>query len=183
MPTKTVTDFSTTVACPACRDLSRCHSEDLDADANKNLRHAIASGDDLGGVFELAASLAEARFAVSTGGGADSLKAAGYAATILNTQKRIAAAFAKLEPRRRPCSGCRLRDQLACLMYTAVEATADERAGVAASWQAKLIDACKELAYYAGDDHPNEESTLAALGRARDVFLAALAAESPEQLR
>jgi hypothetical protein len=167
-------------ACPACRDLSRRLSEDLEADANKNLRHAIASGDDLGGVFELAASLAEARFAISTSGGADSVKAVGYAATILDTQKRIATAFAKLDAGRRPCPGCKLRDQLACLIHSAIEAVIDERTGVAAPYQAKLIAACKELAMYAGDDHPNEESTLAALGRARDVFLAALAAMSPE---
>ena len=165
-----------------CRVCGTDHKHSDKLDATNRVAEAIAAGHDFGGVFDLANELAKARATIGVGG-ATATGAAHLAAVALQAiQVRVSREFARIEGRRTACRACEFRHLIETLIRTATRAVSDDRQGFAASWETDLIGACKELADYAGDDHPDEDSTQRVLELARDVFLRALAVLSPEQL-
>jgi len=171
--------MSASVTTP-CRVCGGRHNEYFQIDGIRAIAKAISSGEDLGGVFELGEKLAKARVAIGIGESVDTMEAHRAAADVQAAQAKVAAEFNRLASRRRPCRVCELRNRLAFLIDVAARAILEEREGSPAGYEFRIIDACEELARYAGDDHPDEDATRAVLDRARDVFLAALASTSPE---
>lgn len=170
---------ATITPCRICGDRD---SEYFQLDGIQALANAISRGDDLGGVFELGEALAKARLATGIGDGVATAESHRAVAAVLTAQAKVAAEFNRLVGRRSPCRLCKLRETLAFLSRVAFEAVADERQGVApAGYVQPLVDACRDLAGYAGDQFPDEDATRTVLDRARDVFLTALASVSPER--
>jgi hypothetical protein len=167
-----------TTTCRSCGGDHRSYAGQLEG--TQRIAEAIARGHDFGGVFELGNELAKARTKIGIDGETNNADAHIAAVSLQTIQARVSREFARIEGRRTACRACELRHLLATLMHTATRAVADDRQGVAASWESGLIDACESLASYAGDDHPDEDATLSVLELARDVFLQALAAMSPE---
>jgi hypothetical protein len=170
--------MTVTTTCRSCGGDHRNYAGKLEG--TQRVAEAIAQGDDFGGVFELGNELAKARTKIGIGGDSTTADAQLAAVSLQAIQARVSRQFARIEGRRGACRLCELRHLLATLMHTATRAVADDRQGVAASWESDLIDACESLASYAGDDYPDEDATLSVLALARDVFLAALVAMSPE---
>jgi len=167
-----------TTTCRSCGDDRRTYSDKLDATGR--IAEAIAQGHDFGGIFELGNELAKARTKIAIGGETKNADAHTAAVSLQTIQARVSREFARIEGRRTACRACEFRHMLATLICVATRAVADDRQGVAASWESDLIDACESLASYAGDDYPDEDATLSVLSLARDVFLQAHAAMSPE---
>jgi hypothetical protein len=170
--------MSVTTTCRSCGGDHRSYAGKLEG--TQRVAEAIAQGHDFGGVFELGNQLAMARAKIGIGGDSRTADAQLAAVSLQAINARVSREFARVEGRRGACRLCEFRHLLATLMHTAMRAVADERQGIAASWESGLVDACESLATYAGDDHPDEDATLSVLALAGDVFLQALAAMSPE---
>jgi hypothetical protein len=148
----------TTNAAPGGRD---CHDPDLVS--AENLAAAIATGTDLG-IFELCRSLAKARQAIPAGSSPRSYAAVQAAVGIRATFDKIAATIHSFDVEHPVCPCCTLRKQLDELIEVAAKARG----------RGPLASSCKDLANYAGDDHPDADATRAVLEHARDVFVTAI---------
>lgn len=157
----------------AAADHDHTHLFEPDAIAS-----AIASGKDLG-VFELCAAVAKAREAIPLGVCPRTPAAVRAAVGIRAAFEKVAAGIAEIDSVPQVCPCCQLREQLDRLIEVAAGPVSGEDADDSVREEG-LVDACKELAYYAGDEHPDEDATRAVLELARDVFVAAFAAASPE---
>jgi hypothetical protein len=163
--------------CPVCDD--RAYEKAVRDPATQEfaginaIAYAISRGDDLGGVFELGVTLAKARATIRPGNAIDTAEVHKAVVGVQAAHKRVAAEFARLTDSSCPCRVCKLRDQLNHLITCAADAVREQKAGPA-------LASCNELAYYAGDNETDAGATREVLKRARDVFLAALAAKSPD---
>lgn len=134
---------------------------------------AISSGADLG-VFELCSAVAKARDAIPLGGCPRTPAAIRAAAGVRAAFDNVASTIYALDLGEQVCPCCQLRQRLDELIEFATGRVARHEGRVVAGRES-ILDACGELAMYAGDDFPDASATRAALERARDVFVAAVA--------
>lgn len=168
---------ATTTTCRVCGNGTEPNSKLDDVYA---VARALARAEDFG-IFELVAAITAARVDITIGGDADSPEAAMAAKRVIDAHAKVVTSLNRVTGRRKPCRVCRLRDTLAFASQVAVDAVSDARDGHAPDYLSRVIDACKELAAYAGDEFPDETATRAVLGHAAEVLLAALASVSTER--
>ena len=147
--------------------------------AEDGIAAAIAAGKDLG-VFELCSAVAKARDAIPLGGSPRTDAAARAAVAIRDAFDRVATTIYSIDIPQAVCPCCTLRDQLDELIDIAVRAVAHAPAqrttlGRKTLRAEGLVEACEDLASYAGDDHPDAGATQTVLELARDVFAWAVA--------
>lgn len=169
--------MGTTIHCRTCSHGTEPNSKLDDVYA---VARALTRAEDFG-IFELVAAITAARVDITIGGDADSPEAAMASKRVIDAHAKVVSSFNRVTGRRKPCRVCRLRDTLAFASHVAVDAVSDARDGHAPDYLSRVIDACKELAEYAGDEFPNEFATRAVLDNAAEVLLAALASVSPER--
>jgi hypothetical protein len=138
-----------------------CDSHSPELSAADNLAAAIAFGNDLG-VFELGNALAKAREVIPVGSSPRTYAAVRAAIGVRLAFDKVATAIYSLDVPHATCPCCDLRKQLDELIEIAAKA---EGPG-------PLADVCRDLACYAGDDHPDADATRVVLELARDVFVA-----------
>lgn len=133
---------------------------------------AISAGADLG-VFELCSAVAKAREAIPLGGCPRTPAAIRAAAGVRTAFERVASTIYALDLGEKVCPCCQLRQRLDELIEFATGRVARHEGDVVG--RESILDACGELAMYAGDDFPDANATREVLERARDVFVAAVA--------
>jgi hypothetical protein len=147
--------------------------------AEDGIAAAIAAGKDLG-VFELCSAVAKARDAIPLGGSPRTDAATRAVVAIRVAFDRVATTIYSADIPQAICPCCDLREQLDELIDVAVRAVAHapDRRPIQGRKTIKpggLLEACEDLARYAGDDHPDADATQTVLELARDVFTWAVA--------